>query len=143
MLSPPRIRAQEKLDSPIPRKMCPQCAHNKNGPDASEPFTLYFIGRDDWIRTSDPLTPSQVRYQAALHPEHPRAASFSLQVSSPEGTTQQERYLTAFSAGRCLGGGRGRFCGFCGGLPRDSDGRRGQLELGARLLRKHRRQLTQ
>ena len=27
------------------------------------------IGRDDWIRTSDPLTPSQVRYQAALHPE--------------------------------------------------------------------------
>ena len=26
------------------------------------------IGRDDWIRTSDPLTPSQVRYQAALHP---------------------------------------------------------------------------
>ena len=26
-------------------------------------------GRDDWIRTSDPLTPSQVRYQAALHPE--------------------------------------------------------------------------
>ena len=30
------------------------------------------IGRDDWIRTSDPLTPSQVRYQAALHPD-PRA----------------------------------------------------------------------
>src|SRR5688572_13481673 len=27
------------------------------------------FGRDDWIRTSDPLTPSQVRYQAALHPE--------------------------------------------------------------------------
>src|SRR3954452_24855456 len=26
------------------------------------------IGRDDWIRTSDPLTPSQVRYQAAPHP---------------------------------------------------------------------------
>src|SRR5690554_5580110 len=27
------------------------------------------IGRDDWIRTSDPLTPSQVRYQAAPHPD--------------------------------------------------------------------------
>ena len=27
------------------------------------------IGRDDRIRTCDPLTPSQVRYQAALHPE--------------------------------------------------------------------------
>jgi hypothetical protein len=30
---------------------------------------LDLIGRDDWIRTSDPLTPSQVRYQAALHPD--------------------------------------------------------------------------
>ena len=27
------------------------------------------IGRDDWIRTSDPLTPSQVRYQTAPHPD--------------------------------------------------------------------------
>lgn len=26
-------------------------------------------GRDDWIRTSDPLTPSQVRYRAALRPD--------------------------------------------------------------------------
>ena len=26
-------------------------------------------GRDGGIRTHDPLTPSQVRYQAALHPE--------------------------------------------------------------------------
>src|SRR5690606_17520865 len=32
------------------------------------------IGRDDWIRTSDPLTPSQVRYQAALHPDADGAA---------------------------------------------------------------------
>ena len=32
------------------------------------------IGRDDRIRTCDPLTPSQVRYQAALHPENRRAA---------------------------------------------------------------------
>ena len=27
------------------------------------------IGRDGGIRTHDPLTPSQVRYQAALHPD--------------------------------------------------------------------------
>src|SRR5262245_30354690 len=27
------------------------------------------VGRDDGIRTHDPLTPSQVRYQAALHPD--------------------------------------------------------------------------
>ena len=26
-------------------------------------------GRDDWIRTSDPHTPSMVRYQTALRPE--------------------------------------------------------------------------
>src|SRR5215475_5634126 len=26
-------------------------------------------GRGDWIRTSDPLRPRQVRYQAALHPD--------------------------------------------------------------------------
>ena len=32
---------------------------------------LLFFCRDDWIRTSDPLHPMQVRYQAALHPETP------------------------------------------------------------------------
>ena len=32
---------------------------------------LLFFCRDDWIRTSDPLHPMQVRYQAALHPEKP------------------------------------------------------------------------
>ena len=26
-------------------------------------------GRDDWIRTSDPLTPRQVHYQTAPHPD--------------------------------------------------------------------------
>ena len=30
---------------------------------------LQTSGRDDWIRTSDPLTPSQVRYQAAPRPD--------------------------------------------------------------------------
>ena len=27
------------------------------------------INRDDWIRTSDPFVPNEVRYQAALHPD--------------------------------------------------------------------------
>src|SRR3954463_2607911 len=27
------------------------------------------IGRGDWIRTSDPLLPKQMRYQAALRPD--------------------------------------------------------------------------
>jgi hypothetical protein len=32
---------------------------------------LFFqsLGRDDWIRTSDPFVPNEVRYRAALHPE--------------------------------------------------------------------------
>jgi hypothetical protein len=29
----------------------------------------FVVGRADWIRTSDPLTPSQVRYQAAPQPD--------------------------------------------------------------------------
>lgn len=29
-------------------------------------------GRGDWTRTSDPLTPSQVRYRAALRPDLPK-----------------------------------------------------------------------
>ena len=33
------------------------------------PFILN--GRDDTIRTCDPFVPSEVRYQAALHPENP------------------------------------------------------------------------
>ena len=36
-------------------------------------------GRGDWIRTSDPLTPSQVRYRAALRPDLPkRLGSFMI-----------------------------------------------------------------
>ena len=30
---------------------------------------FYLIGRGERIRTSDPLVPNQVRYQAALHPD--------------------------------------------------------------------------
>ena len=28
----------------------------------------YLKNRDDWIRTSGPFVPNEVRYQAALHP---------------------------------------------------------------------------
>ena len=38
------------------------------------PLTSCFSGRVDWIRTSDPLTPSQVRYQTAPPPEDVRLA---------------------------------------------------------------------
>ena len=31
--------------------------------------SLFLNGRDDTIRTCDPLVPSEVRYQTALHPD--------------------------------------------------------------------------
>jgi hypothetical protein len=34
-----------------------------------ELILLSKVGRDDWIRTSDPLNPIQVRYQTALRPD--------------------------------------------------------------------------
>jgi hypothetical protein len=34
------------------------------------------FSRDDWIRTSDPLHPMQVRYRAALRPEIPAVPPF-------------------------------------------------------------------
>src|SRR5687767_1147593 len=61
------------------------------------------IGRDDRIRTCDPLTPSQVRYQAALHPEIgdscrsafpvPRARfAFRVRSNLEPGTRNQELF---------------------------------------------------
>src|SRR5664279_6475840 len=40
-------------------------------PMSPQAADLRFLCRDDRIRTCDPLTPSQVRYQAAPHPGHP------------------------------------------------------------------------
>src|SRR6478672_8606248 len=34
------------------------------------------VGRGDWIRTSDPLRPRQVRYQAALRPDSEEPSHF-------------------------------------------------------------------
>jgi hypothetical protein len=36
------------------------------------PKVGFVNGRGDWTRTSDPLTPSQVRYRAALRPDLPK-----------------------------------------------------------------------
>jgi hypothetical protein len=48
--------------------VCLLCAYKQTGRPWLPKNRPVNIGRDDWIRTSDPLTPSQVRYQAALHP---------------------------------------------------------------------------
>ena len=46
-------------------------------------------GRGDWIRTSDPLRPRQVRYQAALRPDSP------LILPRPQPQPDDERLRTA------------------------------------------------
>ena len=64
-------------------------ARTRAGPFA---FDRLSIGRDAGIRTRDPLTPSQVRYQAALHPvseslillRFPAACSFACVALPPK-----------------------------------------------------------
>ena len=62
---------RERRPARRPRFPAPNVAvpYNANGPTLSCENRPIFIGRDDRIRTCDPLTPSQVRYQAAPHPE--------------------------------------------------------------------------
>jgi hypothetical protein len=65
------------------------------------------IGRDDWIRTSDPLTPSQVRYQAALHPvsRSVRPKPDTTSIGEPDTTSVCYRFLfTIAGAGALLFG---------------------------------------
>src|SRR5258707_1175459 len=47
----------------------PTMCLRENGPLGDGPKNAANIGRDGGIRTHDPLTPSQVRYQTALHPD--------------------------------------------------------------------------
>ena len=45
----------------------------ERSPSAAGGAEGYYVnGRGDWTRTSDPLTPSQVRYRAALRPDLPK-----------------------------------------------------------------------
>ena len=77
----------------------------KQAPLVEEPaYLLSKIGRDDWIRTSDPLTPSQVRYQAAPHPEtYPEPIRTSLPSASPGRPASREMpFLAPFSAATVL-----------------------------------------
>ena len=50
---------------------------------------LQTSGRDDWIRTSDPLTPSQVRYQTAPRPEAMLLLAFCLATGNTLTQTTQ------------------------------------------------------
>ena len=37
--------------------------------EAQKKLCFTELSRDDWIRTSDPVVPNDVRYRTALHPE--------------------------------------------------------------------------
>lgn len=74
--SPPQARPQESPDGKdwtyfpkrlrgLPAAWPPLAAKTKRGHTTSWYDLLIFYGRSDWIRTSDPLLPKQVRYHAA------------------------------------------------------------------------------
>lgn len=48
-------------------------AKTKNAVSRAKQETAFLIGRDERIRTSDPHTPSVMRYQAALRPDRSAA----------------------------------------------------------------------
>ena len=64
------VIVKEGLAFPAVAENTPQIRHTKRiGPTLTRENRPVNIGRDGGIRTHDPLTPSQVRYQAALHPD--------------------------------------------------------------------------
>lgn len=59
------IEAKNHFALPLLHKKRPQIKK----PIVKIHYRLYFFGRGEKIRTSDPLHPMQVRYQAALRPD--------------------------------------------------------------------------
>ena len=62
-------------------------------------------GRGDWIRTSDPLRPRQVRYQAALRPDRLsmtlQIANFGLLIDCLNSATNLQSALNEVSNAKC------------------------------------------
>ena len=52
-------------------------------------------GRGDWIRTSDPLRPRQVRYQAALRPDSDFLGFYRARTPDPTSLSQNCRNTRA------------------------------------------------
>ena len=63
MPRPTAGRAQRVAAAP------PSGAHKREGPTRKRADPIDSYGRGEKIRTSDPLHPMQVRYQAALRPD--------------------------------------------------------------------------
>ena len=74
----------DSLDSTLLAQGRRRCAAWLNqSPRLSEPKVS--DGRGDWIRTSDPLRPRQVRYQAALRPDPKRMIIAHSWTRCPQG----------------------------------------------------------
>ena len=63
----------------------------------TDPGSLIFVGRGEKIRTSDPLHPMQVRYQAALRPDEAQDSS-RVAGSGGSPSTQYFEYCLDFLA---------------------------------------------
>ncbi len=56
-------------------------AESKNAVSCAKQETAFLIGRDERIRTSDPHTPSVMRYQAALRPDRSAAYRHVIRIA--------------------------------------------------------------
>ena len=105
----PSVRAAR-----MPRKPLCRLGFGVPGAASCVPCCLAAEDRDDWIRTSDPLLPKQVRYQAA-----PRPVEASVVGGGPSWNPRRVGWWGASARwGSRLGGlgvGSRRACG-CGGL---------------------------
>lgn len=61
------------------------------------PGASFLNGRDDTIRTCDPLVPSEVRYQTALHPEIVNTLSNTLYQLMHDNFTLNKNINQAFN----------------------------------------------
>ena len=53
--------------------------------------------RDDWIRTSDPVVPNDVRYRAALHPANNPISKEDIRLIIPLPFLPQAEYIPKLS----------------------------------------------
>ena len=69
MIGAAEVAAEAEADNQAKAPYAKILAGTDMRPAGQRTIFVWKIGRDDWIRTSDPHTPSMVRYQTALRPD--------------------------------------------------------------------------
>lgn len=82
-----RLSGEQRLKMEIIKSLKEHCERKSR---ATNNLSLYNINRDDWIRTSDPFVPNEVRYQAALHPATKMAYHTQHNMSRDELQTREQ-----------------------------------------------------